>query len=168
MAKVSSRSMESKDIGIGHFLPPLKPATQQLEFSSSKWVSDSILLGEKPFCKAPDFAAGCREGIEKAYHELPPRLQMPIKQLCLHLEWQELLENLPSVAVIVRSEVEMWNLGITVDGREMAPLLSLLWLECALGESFGEAVYIVLNISIASSSHVVENLLLMGWVSSDF
>lgn len=45
----------------------------------------------------------------------------------------------------------------------MAPLLPFLWLECALGESFGEAVYIVLNISIASSSHVVENLLLMGW-----
>lgn len=133
MAKVSSENMESKDIGTGPFLPPLNPATQQLGFSSFKWVSDSMLLGEKLFCKSPDFAAGCREAIEKAYHKLPPCLQMPIKQLCLHLEWQELLENLPSVAVIVRSEAEMWNLGITVDGCEMAPLLSFLWLECHLG-----------------------------------
>lgn len=107
MAKVSSENMESKDIGTGPFLPPLHPATQQLGFSSSKCVSDPILLGEKPFCKSPDFAAGCREAIEKAYHKLPLCLQMPTKQLCLYLEWQELLESLPSVAVIIRSEAEM-------------------------------------------------------------
>lgn len=41
--------MEPKDIGDAPFFLPVKAAIQQLDFSSSKWISDSILLGKKLF-----------------------------------------------------------------------------------------------------------------------
>lgn len=84
-----------------------------------------------------DFAAGFWEAIEKESNKLPPpKLQTPIKQLCLHLEWQKLLWNPQSIAVIARSYVEMWDLGVVMDDSEMAHLLPFLWLEWFLSELF--------------------------------
>lgn len=74
-----------------------------------------------------DFAAGFWEAIEKKPNKLPlPKLETAVKQLCLHLEQQKLLYNSQSVAVIARSYVEMWDLGVITDDSEMAHLLPFL------------------------------------------